>query len=75
MVAVSSIPLVSGRRVCHFECDQPLLKRGRLPRHVELNPEAEESMPPALRERHHRLREIQFIKDYKGPMAAGACLG
>lgn len=68
-------PILNLRAECHLECYRPLPKRGRLPRDVQLNPEADESLPPALRERNRHLRELEFHRDYQGPVNAGVSLG
>lgn len=68
-------PIANVFGACHTECYRPLPQRGRVSRDLQLNPEVEDALPPALRERNWHLRELEFHRDYKGPVSAGVCLG
>ncbi len=70
-----AIPLLNLLGICHTQCYRSLPKRGRLPREVRLNPEAEQWLSPALRERAQHMRELEFQRDYMGPVSSGVCLG
>lgn len=70
-----NLSLLGTRRVCHLECYGSTPQRGRLARAFWLHAEAEEALPPALKERARHLREIELYRDYKLPLSGGVSLG